>query len=75
MPRSYIQVQPSGLQVGPIAIVPCLAKQILQPPLSAGKVGEREPDVRLTAVRSVIHADEQALAAGILPGAGGETVG
>ena len=75
MPRRHIQVQSTGLQVIPVAIVSRILKQILEAPRPAAQIGEGQPDVALAVVGGVIHGDEQALAAGILPGVGDELVG
>jgi hypothetical protein len=72
LPRGHIQVQSARLQVGPVAIVPGLAKQVLKAPRPTAEVGEGEPDVTLALVGRVIHGDEQAVAAGALPGVGNE---
>ena len=75
MPGRHIEIETARLQVFSIAIVAGIAEQILESPLSAVEVGERETDATLTLVRGVIHGDEQALAIRFLPHAGDESVG
>lgn len=75
MPGRHIEVEAARLQVSPVAIVACNVEQIIESPLSAVEVGERETDVTLALVRGVIHGDEQALARRPLPHAGDESAG
>ena len=75
LPRRHIEIKPPGLQVVAIAIVLHAAEHIPQPPLPGSKAGEREPNVALTLVICIIHADDQAGATRILPGVGDNSIG
>ena len=74
LPWRHVQIKPAGLKLAPIAFVLGITQQITQPPLSATEIAEREADVTLALVTSVIDAGNHARTVIVLPGEGDERV-
>ena len=59
VPRRHVQVQSARLQIATISVIDGIAHLILQLPLVIIQVRERQPDIALALVRSVVHRDKQ----------------
>jgi hypothetical protein len=75
LPRTDIEIQTARLQLLSVAMVPGFAEQIREVPLPAVHVGKWQLNVTLTAMRRVIHRNDEVLAPRPTPRAGDEAVG
>ena len=66
--------KPRDLQIAAIAIVDDFLELILEPPLTATEIRERQPDVTLALVGCIVHRHQQPLAVRALPGEGQEAI-
>src|SRR5262249_12854425 len=74
LPGRRIHVESARLQVATIAVVDGCRELILEAPLPAIEIRERQPHVALALVGGIVDGHQQALAARTLPGEGHETV-